>query len=143
MISPYDMNDAVTEAQRCSTELGFGAVFLRENPLVRHQWHDPYYEPLWSAIEDLNIALGFHESTGTGKQQIGERLEPNLMLAESMLSRWNKCWLWEVFAPAIPGIPKLSITFSGCRSATTISEIFFGIIAPHTTGCDSGATSQR
>ena len=26
MISPYDMNDAVTEAQRCSTELGFRAV---------------------------------------------------------------------------------------------------------------------
>jgi predicted TIM-barrel fold metal-dependent hydrolase len=80
MISPYDMNDAVTEAQRCSMELGFRAVFLRANPLVKHQWHDPYYEPLWSALEDLNIALGFHESTGTGKQQIGERLEPNLML---------------------------------------------------------------
>ena len=80
MISPYDMKDAVTEAQRCSTELGFRAVFLRANPLVKHQWHDPYYEPLWSALEDLNIALGFHESTGTGKRQIGERLEPNLML---------------------------------------------------------------
>jgi uncharacterized protein len=80
MISPYDMNDAVTEAQHCSTELGFRAVFLRANPLVKHQWHDPYYEPLWSALEDLNISLGFHESTGTGKRQIGERLEPNLML---------------------------------------------------------------
>jgi predicted TIM-barrel fold metal-dependent hydrolase len=80
MISPYDMNDAVTEAQRCCTELGFRAVFLRANPLVKHHWHDPYYELLWNALEDLNVALGFHESTGTGKQQIGERLEPNLML---------------------------------------------------------------
>jgi uncharacterized protein len=80
MISPYKMNDAVTEAQRCARDLGFRAVFLRANPLVKHQWHDPYYEPLWDALEDLNLALGFHESTGTGKQHIGERLEPNLML---------------------------------------------------------------
>ncbi len=80
MLSPYDMNDAVVEARRCAEELGFRAVFLRANPLVQHQWHTPYYEPLWQALADLNLALGFHESTGTGKQQIGERLEPNLML---------------------------------------------------------------
>jgi uncharacterized protein len=80
MISPYDMNDAVAEAHRCATELRFRAVFLRANPLVQHQWHESYYDPLWNALEELNLALGFHESTGTGKQQIGERLEPNLML---------------------------------------------------------------
>ena len=80
MISPYNMNDAVSEAQRCARELGFRAVFLRSNPLVDHQWHEDYYEPLWDALEDLNLALGFHESTGTGKNQLGQRLEPNLML---------------------------------------------------------------
>jgi uncharacterized protein len=80
MISPYDMNDAVGEAKRCARELGFRAVFLRSNPLVDHQWHDAYYEPLWDALEELNLSLGFHESTGTGKNQLGQRLEPNLML---------------------------------------------------------------
>jgi predicted TIM-barrel fold metal-dependent hydrolase len=80
MISPYNMKDAVSEASRCAEKLGFRAVFLRANPLVEYQWHDHYYTPLWSALEDLNLALGFHESTGTGKRQIGERLEPNLML---------------------------------------------------------------
>lgn len=80
MISPYDMRDAVDEARRCATELGFRAVFLRANPLVEHQWQDEYYEPLWDALEDLSLSLGFHESTGTGKKQVGERLEPNLML---------------------------------------------------------------
>jgi predicted TIM-barrel fold metal-dependent hydrolase len=79
MISPYNMDDAVDEARRCAA-LGFRAVFLRANPLVKHQWHDAYYDPLWDTLEDLNLALGFHESTGTGKRQIGERLEPNLML---------------------------------------------------------------
>jgi predicted TIM-barrel fold metal-dependent hydrolase len=80
MISPYDMNDAVSEARRCAEDLGFRAVFLRSNPLVKHSWHDDYYEPLWSALEELNLSLGFHESTGTGKNHIGERMEPNLML---------------------------------------------------------------
>jgi len=80
MISPYDMNDAVKEARRCAEELGFRAVFLRSNPLVQAKWHEGYFEPLWSALEDLNLSLGFHESTGTGKNHIGERMEPNLML---------------------------------------------------------------
>ncbi len=80
MISPYDMNDAVSEARRCSEKLGFRAVFLRANPLVNYHWHDRYYEPLWNALEDLNLSLGFHESTGTGKNHIGARMEPNLML---------------------------------------------------------------
>jgi hypothetical protein len=31
-------------------------------------------------LEDLGLSLGFHESTGTGKRPIGQRLEPNLML---------------------------------------------------------------
>jgi predicted TIM-barrel fold metal-dependent hydrolase len=80
MISPYNMEDAVSEARRCAEDLGFRAVFLRANPLVNYQWHDRYYEPLWSALEDLNLSLGFHESTGTGKNHIGARMEPNLML---------------------------------------------------------------
>jgi predicted TIM-barrel fold metal-dependent hydrolase len=55
-------------------------VFLRANPLVEHQWQSGYYDPLWDALEALNLSLGFHESTGTGRNQIGERLEPNFML---------------------------------------------------------------
>jgi uncharacterized protein len=80
MISPYAIKDAVNESRRCASELGFRAVFLRANPLVNQQWDDSYYDPLWAALEEQGLSLGFHESTGTGKKQIGERLEPNLML---------------------------------------------------------------
>src|SRR5207237_5617742 len=113
MISPYDMNEAVAEARRCADELGFRAVFLRANPLVKHQWHDRYYEPLWSTLEELNLALGFHESTGTGKQHIGERLEPNLMLRrvyaqpmEQMLALGSFC-----AAGVLARHPKLRVAF--------------------------------
>ncbi|HLN84707.1 MAG TPA: amidohydrolase family protein [Candidatus Binatia bacterium] len=80
MISTYRMEDAVTEARRCAEQLGFRAIFLRANPLVDHQWQSSYYDPLWDALEALNLSLGFHESTGTGRNPIGERLEPNFML---------------------------------------------------------------
>jgi predicted TIM-barrel fold metal-dependent hydrolase len=80
MISPYSMEDAVSEARRCAEQLGFRAVFLRANPMVKHQWQSDYYEPLWDALEALNLSLGFHESTNTGKNQVGERLDPNFML---------------------------------------------------------------
>ncbi len=80
MISPYSMEDAVSEARRCAEQLGFRAIFMRANPLVDHQWQSEYYEPLWDALEALNMSIGFHESTNTGKNQIGERLNPNFML---------------------------------------------------------------
>ncbi len=98
MISPYSMEDAVAEARRCAEQLGFRAVFLRANPLVQQQWQSDYYEPLWDALEALNLSLGFHESTRTGKNQIGERLEPNFMLrrvfaqpVEQMLALGSFC----------------------------------------------------
>jgi len=80
MISPYSMEDAVSEARRCGEQLGFRAIFMRANPLVDHQWQSEYYEPLWDALEALNMSIGFHESTNTGRNQIGERLNPNFML---------------------------------------------------------------
>ena len=45
MISPFDVNDAVSETQRCVNELGFKAVFLRPNLVNDRNWYDPYYEP--------------------------------------------------------------------------------------------------
>src|SRR5881398_339715 len=52
MISPFDVNDAVVEARRCVRELGFRGVFLRPNEVNGRNWHDPYYEPLWAALEE-------------------------------------------------------------------------------------------
>ena len=45
MISVFNLDDAISEAQRCVKQLGFRAVFLRANIVNGHNWHDPYYEP--------------------------------------------------------------------------------------------------
>jgi uncharacterized protein len=80
MLSVFDIDDAVREAHRVVTELGFRAVFLRSNIVNGKVWHDPYYEPLWQALEELDVPLGFHEATGSRSRQVGEEFAPNFGL---------------------------------------------------------------
>ena len=80
MISPFDVNDAVAETRRCVRELGFRAMFLRPNEVNGRNWHDPYYEPLWATLEELEIPLGFHEGSGSQLPQVGEQFGANTML---------------------------------------------------------------
>jgi len=80
MISVFDIRDAVEETRRVVQELKFRAVFLRSNIVNGKTWHDPYYEPLWDTLEDLNIPVGFHEASGSRSRQSGEHFEPNFGL---------------------------------------------------------------
>jgi len=80
MISVYDIDDAVEETHRVVEDLGFRAVFLRSNIVNGKNWHDPYYEPLWNALESLNIPLGFHEASGSRARQSADHFEPNFGL---------------------------------------------------------------
>ncbi len=77
MISVYDIRSAVDETHRVVEKLGFRAVFVRSNIINGKTWHDPYYEPLWDTLEQLNIPMGFHEATGSRSLQCGEYFEPN------------------------------------------------------------------
>jgi uncharacterized protein len=80
MISPFDIDEARVEIKRCVKELGFRAIFMRSNITNGRNWYDDYYEPLWSLLEELEIPLGFHESSSTAGRQIGDNFEPNFML---------------------------------------------------------------
>ncbi len=70
MISVYDIHDAVEETQRAVHDLDFKAVFLRSNIVTSKPWHDPYYEPLWDTLEELDIPLGFHQASGSSIPQL-------------------------------------------------------------------------
>ena len=80
MISPFDVDDAVEETKRAVKELGFRGVFMRANIVTGRNWHDPYYDPLWSVLEELDVPMGFHESAAAGVPQVGEQFEPDFML---------------------------------------------------------------
>ena len=80
MISVFNIDDAVAESRRAVKELGFRSVFLRPNMIHNRPWHDPYYEPLWDALEDIGVPLGFHEAIFTGLPQVGWQFGQNFML---------------------------------------------------------------
>src|SRR5882672_10461251 len=80
MISVYDIDDAVSETRRVAEEYNFRSVFLRSNIVNGKNWYDPYYEPLWNLLEELNLPLGFHEASASRSRQCAENFEPNFGL---------------------------------------------------------------
>jgi predicted TIM-barrel fold metal-dependent hydrolase len=80
MISVHNIQDAIDEARRAKEELGFRAVFLRSNIVNGKNWYDPDYEPLWDALEQLDLPLGFHEATGSRSRQTGDWFDPNFAI---------------------------------------------------------------
>ena len=80
MVSPFDLDDAVAEVERAVKELGFRAVFMRSNKMTEKPWDDPSFDPLWSALEEYDVAIGFHESSSSGARQVGDHFSPNVML---------------------------------------------------------------
>jgi predicted TIM-barrel fold metal-dependent hydrolase len=77
MVSVHDIGHAVEETHRVVEELGFKAIFLRANVVNGRPLHDPWYEPLWNTLEELDIPLGFHEATGSWSRQTGDLFDPN------------------------------------------------------------------
>jgi predicted TIM-barrel fold metal-dependent hydrolase len=80
MISPFDIGSAIEEATRCAKELGFVSVFMRANIVNGRNWDEPYYEPLWSALEDLDLPMGWHEATTSASRQTADNFLSNFMM---------------------------------------------------------------
>jgi predicted TIM-barrel fold metal-dependent hydrolase len=79
MISVHgDIEQAVGETRRVVNEYGFRSIFMRANIANGRNWYDPYYEPLWDTLEELEIPIGFHEGTGSrSRRQTGDHFDPN------------------------------------------------------------------
>jgi len=56
----HDVPSAVAEAKRAVRELGAVAVIGNPNPIHGRHVHDPAFEPLWDAVEELGVPVGFH-----------------------------------------------------------------------------------
>ncbi len=56
----HDVDFAVKEARRAVRELGAVAVIGNPNPVNGRHVHDAYWEPLWAAVEELGVPVGFH-----------------------------------------------------------------------------------
>ncbi len=79
MLSPRDVESAISEARRSVEELGFKAIYMRPNLIDGLNWHDSHYDPLWAELERLGVPLGFHEGIYVTIPQVGERFETFMM----------------------------------------------------------------
>jgi predicted TIM-barrel fold metal-dependent hydrolase len=68
-IAFHDVKLAIQEARRAVRELGAVAVIGTPNPVNGRHVHDPEMDPLWSAIEELGVPVGFHP---TGQSSLRE-----------------------------------------------------------------------
>jgi predicted TIM-barrel fold metal-dependent hydrolase len=75
MAPPHDVDLAAQEVKRAVKALGFKAVFLRPNPVHGRNWHDPYYDPLWAKLEEMDVPACFHEANAPDLPYIGDRFE--------------------------------------------------------------------
>ena len=80
-VSPHDVNTAVAEVERAVKKLEMKAIFLRPNLFNDRAWHDPYYDPLWAVCQELDVAIGFHETTGSRMKAAGTDRFTNLGIA--------------------------------------------------------------
>ena len=80
MLSPFDVDAAIEEAERCAKDLGFVSVFMRANIANGRNWYDAYYEPLWTALEKLGLPVGWHEASSSLCKQVSDNFEPNFMM---------------------------------------------------------------
>ena len=114
MISVYDIDHAVEETHRVVEELGFKAVFMRSNVVNGKPWHDPYYEPLWNALEKLERPARLPRSDGlavaTRPASCSRRISA---CGASTRSRSSRCSRWG--ASSAGGVlarhPKLRVAF--------------------------------
>ena len=60
-----DVNAAVEEARYAYEELGLRAFWVRPNPINGRVLGDPYYDPLYATLQEMDVPLSFHEGLGT------------------------------------------------------------------------------
>jgi predicted TIM-barrel fold metal-dependent hydrolase len=73
-LAMHDVKSAVEEAKRCVKDLGAVAVIGTPNPVNGQHLHDDACEPLWDALEELNVPVGFHPTGNTSlKDDAGTR----------------------------------------------------------------------
>jgi predicted TIM-barrel fold metal-dependent hydrolase len=71
MLPMQSVEAAIGEMRFARHELGFRGGFLRPNPYNDRKLHDPAYAPFWSAAEELDFAIGFHEGGNSGMPTVG------------------------------------------------------------------------
>lgn len=73
-IAMHNVASAAAEARRAVRELGAVAAIGTPNPVHGQHLHDDACEPLWEALEELDVPIGFHPTGNSSlKDDVGQR----------------------------------------------------------------------
>jgi predicted TIM-barrel fold metal-dependent hydrolase len=101
-----DPQMAAEEARRC-VQRGFKAVMINPEPVTEHRLNDPFYDPLWQELVDLDVPLGVHAGAYNAAEQ----------------------WVHHYFPDGIVG--QDTITFSIGNMLTSYTLIMGGVLERH------------
>lgn len=119
MVALQDVELAIIEARRAVTQLGMVGIVVRPNPVNGRNPHDPYYEPLYSELEQLKVPLGIHESIGHYHASVAqERFLGNYLMTHAATHPIEQMLAMESFilGGVLERHPELTVLFleSGC-----------------------------
>jgi predicted TIM-barrel fold metal-dependent hydrolase len=67
-----DVGEAISVLRWARNELGMSAFWTRPNPINGRHLGDGAYDPLWAALQDLDVSLGLHGFMGTNLPAAGK-----------------------------------------------------------------------
>ena len=89
MLPLQDVGLAIEEMRFARKELGFRGGFLRPNPYDGKMIDHPDFERFWSAAEDLDFSIGFHEGASSGMPTSGSTGSKAVPRSTSFRIRWR------------------------------------------------------
>lgn len=67
LITLHDANLAIAESRRLVKELGHVGLCMIPQPVNGRHVQDEYFDPLWTAIEELGVPVCFHPTAGNNQ----------------------------------------------------------------------------
>jgi predicted TIM-barrel fold metal-dependent hydrolase len=99
LLAPHDVDAAADEVRRVVGDFGFKTVFLHPGCVNRRPWHDPVYDPIWRACEELDVPICFH---GGGQ---------NFLRPDYTLEVFDNLMMWHTFGQPL-GIMAVIVSFA-------------------------------
>jgi uncharacterized protein len=115
LLAPHDVDAAADEVRRAVQDLGFKTVFLHPGCVNRRPWHDPVYDPIWRACEELDVPICFH---GGGQ---------NFLRPDYTLEVFDNLMMWHTFGQPL-GIMAVIVSFASGGVIQRFPELRVGLL---------------
>ena len=83
LIPMQDIDLAVAEARFAVRDLGVTTLVLPSHMVDKRPIYDRYYDPLWAAAQDMDVAVSFHGNHAVYAEHLATRYLDNLVLSHA------------------------------------------------------------